>query len=148
MRIVSSIHVHAHLNRAFNLAAEVDRWPDLLPHYRSARIIANERETRVVEMTARRGWIPLKWALVQRPARADRRIYCKHVDGLTRGMWTEWSFIPLDAGVQITIVQDFNLQLPIVGSRLGRWAVARFLAKPIADQTLRCLKALAEESPA
>ena len=144
MLTVNSIHVRADMEKVFTLAARVDRWPELLPHYRWVRRIWQGGDTCVVEMAARRGWFPVKWISVQQLCKANKRIFYKHTDGLTRGMWVEWAFIPFGDGVRVTITHEMNLSRPLIRSRIGRWIVAHFFVKTIADRTLKHIKALAE----
>lgn len=144
MLTVNSINVRADVDRVFALAADIDRWPELLPHYRWIRRIWQSGDTCVVEMAARRGPLPVKWVSVQQLCRAKRRIYYKHTDGLTRGMWVEWAFIPSSDGVRVTITHEMNLSKPVVRTRLGKWIVGEFFVKRIADRTLRHIKILAE----
>jgi len=144
MRTVNSIHIHAPLDEVFHLAADVERWPDFLPHYRWVRGIRRDDEAFVVEMAARRSWIPVKWTSVQKVSSSERWIRYEHIGGATKGMSVEWSFVPLDGGIDVTIVHDLTLTHRIVASRIGKWIVGRFFVEPIADQTLWYVKILAE----
>lgn len=144
MRTVNSIHIDAGFDDVFRLAADVERWPELLPHYRWVRTIWRSDDTSLVEMAARRGWIPVKWTSVQHCARSESSIYYQHVGGPTRGMWVQWSLAPSRGGVDVTIVHELTLSHRVVGSRPGRWIVGRIFVEPIADRTLQHIKLLAE----
>jgi len=144
MMTVNSIHIRASLDKIFGLSAEVARWPELLTHYRSVRSIWQGGDTCVVEMCARHRWIPVKWISIQQLSKANKRIYYKHTDGLTRGMWVEWNFIPLSDGVQVTITHELNLSRPLIRSRIGKWLVGELFVKQIADRTLKQIRSLAE----
>ncbi|MGH7568687.1 MAG: SRPBCC family protein, partial [Gemmatimonadales bacterium] len=39
MRTVDRIRIHAPLERVFALAQDVERWPEILPHYRWVRFL-------------------------------------------------------------------------------------------------------------
>lgn len=144
MKTMNSIHMQARLEDAFRLAAEVERWPYLLPHYRWVRTLSRSNGELLVEMAARRGWIPVKWTSLQECDEKARRIWYRHVGGVTKGMWVEWSFTPVDGGVDVSILHDLTLTRPIIGSWLGKWIVGRLFVEPIAEQTLRHVRALAE----
>lgn len=144
MLAVNSIHVRADLDKVFTLAAEIERWPELLPHCRRVRQIWQSGDTCIVEMAVRRGWLPVKWVSIQQLSKANKRIYYKHTDGLMRGMWVEWAFIPFGDGVQVTITHELTLSKPLIRNRVGRWIVGEFLVKRIEDATLRHIKTLAE----
>src|SRR5262252_6286788 len=95
METLSQIQVQAPPERVYALAAAVERWPELLPHYRWVRVLGQrgERE-RLVEMAARRDWIPVRWGAIQRLHPERQRIEFLHVRGLTRGMKVEWRIEP------------------------------------------------------
>src|SRR5437870_11854093 len=63
MRTVDRIAIHAAPARVFEAASDVERWPEILPHYRSVRFL--ERRDRggggTVEMAAWRPFGPLRY---------------------------------------------------------------------------------------
>ena len=144
MQTVNSIRINAAPSDVFRLAAEVDRWPEILPHYRWVKSVWQHGSTSLVEMAARRGWIPVKWTSIQQRSEKDLRILYKHVAGITEGMWVEWKIEPAPDGVEVTIIHDLALEKRIVNSRLGKWIVGEVFVKKIADKTLKYIKAYAE----
>lgn len=142
--IENTILVQAPMERIFDLAAEVDRWSELLPHYRWVRRVWQSGDTSIVEMSALRSGIPVKWTSVQQISRKDNRVYYKHIGGLTRGMWVEWKMEQADDGIRITIIHDLTLLVPIVRSAIGKWIVGEVFVKHVADETLRYIKSAAE----
>ena len=143
-RTVDQIFVRADPDTVFRLAADVDRWPVILPHYRWVKQLGEQEDQRLVEMAARRGWIPVKWTSLQRVSEAGRRVFYSHVGGATRGMEVEWTMQEEGDGVRVRIVHELNLEAPIVRTALGRWIVGRFFVHHIAGRTLRRIKELAE----
>src|SRR6202011_6155922 len=82
----------------FDLAAEVENWPRILPHYRWVHILpGGAGGRRTVEMAARRDVLmagigfPLHWTAVQTTYPAQRRIEFEHVAGISRGMRVAWT---------------------------------------------------------
>ena len=144
MQTINSILISADPGKVYRLAADVDQWPKLLPHYRWVRNIWRHGSTSLVEMAARRGWIPVKWTSVQQCSEKELRIRYKHVAGITEGMWVEWKIEPAPDGVEVTIIHDLALVKRLVNSRLGKWIVGEVFVKPIADKTLRHMKINAE----
>ena len=61
------VHIRAPFERIFPLAAEIERWPERLPHYRYVRRVPSSNGERRFAMGARRGPIPVRWEAVQRP---------------------------------------------------------------------------------
>src|SRR5687767_3702891 len=115
MHTENSIFIQSDPQTIYNLAAPVERWPEILPHYRWVRILKDDGERRVVEMAARRDFIPVRWVAEQRALPAEPRIIFKHVGGVTRGMEVEWLFEPRDDGTQVRIVHDLTLDWPLIG---------------------------------
>ena len=66
MRTVDAITVRADLARVFALAADVERWPTFLPHYRWVRVLEQDGTAPTgtactVEMAAWRPFGPLRY---------------------------------------------------------------------------------------
>jgi uncharacterized membrane protein len=90
---VDRTRVRAPLERVFTVAAAVERWPEILPHYRWVRRIDGD----LVEMAAWRPFGALKYPVwwvsemtLDRPAGA---IHYRHVRGITRGMRVTWRVV-------------------------------------------------------
>ena len=132
--------------RVFALAAEVERWPEILPHYRYVRPLPDPRGERRFAMGARRGPIPVTWEAIQRPMRDERRIEFVHTGGVTRGMWVAWRFEERDGHLDVSIEHRLDLSWPLVGELVARTIIGPQFIEAIAGRTLRCVKALAEAS--
>lgn len=142
MHIESVIEITAPWERAFALAADIERWGERLPHYRWVRILERDGRRTVAEMAARRGRIPVRWRAVQEVWPEERRILFTHVAGPTRGMAVAWSFTPAAGRVRVTITHDLRWPPPF--HWIAEWVVGRLFIAHIAGQTLRRIKALAE----
>lgn len=148
METLSRILMRAQAGTAYRLAAEVERWPELLPHYRFVRVHEVEGNRRLVEMGARRDWIPVSWWAEQALYPEVPRITFRHVRGLTRGMEVEWSFRPLEAGVEVAIRHRLELAWPLVGGLVAERLIGPHFVAAIAGRTLRRIKELAEAEEA
>ena len=83
------------LERIVALAADVERWPVILPHYRWVTLLDGGGDRKTVEMAARRGRIPVKWRAIQESIERDDDppIICfRHIGGVTKGMDVAWTF--------------------------------------------------------
>jgi hypothetical protein len=131
---------------AFDLAAEIERWPEILPHYRYVRRIEASEGERRFAMGARRGPIPVRWEAIQRPMRDERRIEFVHTGGVTRGMWVEWRFAdaPDGDGLDVSIEHRLELGWPLVGRLAAERVVGPQFIEAIAARTLRRIRDLAE----
>ena len=139
-RTVDRITIHADPDAIFQAAANIERWPEILPHYRWVTVQDKQSDKCIVEMAARRGWIPVKWTSIQWLEAGKRRVYYQHTGGATRGMYVEWHIEPKREAVRVTIIHDLTLEVPIVRTKLGKWIVKNFFIKHIAGQTLRRIK--------
>ena len=137
--------MRAPADRIFALAAEVERWPERLPHYRYVRRMPDPNGERRFAMGARRGPIPVRWEAVQRPWPQDRVIEFEHTGGVTRGMRVAWRLDETDEGVEVSIEHDLRLAWPIVGEQVARWIIGPQFIEAIARRTLRRVKQLAEQ---
>lgn len=144
MQTTNSIMISADLDRVFELAADIDKWPKILSHYRWVKTLLRDGDMSISEMAAWRSIIPVKWTSVQYSSRDDCKILYKHLDGLTKGMKVKWSFRTLDHIIYVSIVHDLTLDKLVINSIIGKWIVGKIFVKYIADKTLRQLKLLAE----
>ncbi|HET6380719.1 MAG TPA: SRPBCC family protein [candidate division Zixibacteria bacterium] len=150
MHSVTRIRIRAPYERIFGLAAEVERWPQLLPHYRYVRPVPDPHGERRFAMGARRGRIPVSWEAVQRPLPEQRRIEFVHTGGVTRGMRVAWVFEPDGAAAgssdvwNVAIHHDLELRWPLIGDLVARHVIGPQFIEAVAGRTLRRVKALAE----
>jgi uncharacterized membrane protein len=143
MHTENQIEIRGDVKRIFQVAAQVDKWPDILPHYRSVRVLQRKRRRTTVEMAARRGRIPVSWTAVQEVFPYERITY-KHIKGFTTGMDVTWSFKPAPNGVQVVITHDFSLSWPLLGGVVSRYIVGALFVKTIAAKTLHHIKLTVE----
>src|SRR5436309_16095997 len=106
MRAENTVVIRATLEEIYPLAAAVERWPALLPHYRYVRVRESRGRTRLVEMAARRDWIPVWWMAIQECSPGVPEISFRHVRGITTGMAVTWQFAPVPDGVRVSIRHD------------------------------------------
>lgn len=129
----------------FPLAADVERWPERLAHYRFVRRVADPNGERRFAMGARRGPIPVRWEAVQRPMPDARRIEFVHTGGVTRGMRVAWTFTPEPDGVTLVAIEhELELAWPVLGHFAAERVIGPQFIEPIAHQTLRRIRDLAE----
>ncbi len=136
--------VQAPAHRIFELAAEVEHWPERLPHYRYVRRMADPNGERRFAMGARRGPIPVRWEAVQRQWPEHNTIEFEHTRGVTRGMQVAWRLEERTDGVLVIIEHDLHLAWPLVGEPAARWIIGPQFIEAIARRTLQRVKELAE----
>lgn len=162
MRSLLSIDVAAPPDIVFALVQDVARWPQLLPHYLSVRV---ERVTAGEALVARyvalrpivggAVWLglPVVWRSASWPdvdERGVRLLRFRHLGGATNGMEVTWRFEPARTGSRVTIEHRLRRRLPLpilgplLGSELFPAVVDRLVVRPVASQTLRTVRSLAE----
>jgi len=144
MRSELHLPMRAPFERIFPLAAEVERWPQILPHYRFVRPVPDPDGERRFAMGARRGPIPVRWEAIQRPLPDERRIEFVHTGGVTRGMWVEWRFASTPDGTDVSIEHRLDLGWPLIGGFAARSVIGPQFIEAIAGRTLRRIRELAE----
>ena len=159
MHTENTITIHAPLARIFTLAADIQHWPNMLPHYRFVRVLDQNTDgtRKVVEMAATRADFPVKginypvkWRSVQICDHAAGRILFKHLAGIAQGMWVVWTLTPgkPGQGVRVTIAHDLAYPLPVLNGRFARDLVGRGFVQSIAGRTLATIKQIAEAESA
>ena len=147
MRTANTIRMAGDLATIVALAADVERWPVLLPHYRWVTLLAGGGDEKTVEMAARRGRFPVRWRAVQRIARggATPVIHYRHIGGVTTGMIVAWTFTPGPDAVTVRIDHEFAPAWPLVGAFAADRVIGPSFVEPIASQTLATIKAIVED---
>jgi ribosome-associated toxin RatA of RatAB toxin-antitoxin module len=143
------IAIRAPAELVFDLARDVERWPQLLPHYVSVRLDepqVPETHTVVASFVARRELVPVlgigfpvAWRARAWSDAKRRQLRFVHLGGATAGMDVRWLIEPEAGGCRVTIVHDHR-------PRIAAWAVIvdRLVIRPVAGRTLRTFKAIAE----
>ena len=108
IRIVDTLWIPALPERVFRHAADVERWPAILPHYRSVRMRrSGDDGTGIVEMVAHRPFGPFNWPTwwvsEMWVTPATREVRYRHIEGITRGMDVLWSVEPEAGGSRASI---------------------------------------------
>lgn len=135
----------------FRIAADVERWPDILPHYRWVRFTDRSGPGRgTVEMAAWRDFAgPLRWPtwwVSEMEADAGTPIVrYRHVDGITRGMDVRWEFFPADDGTTVRIVHEWaGPRWPLIRGIAANAVIGPHFVSAIARRTLAGICAHAE----
>lgn len=140
MRVSNSIVMPGPPQEVYDLVWQIERWPELLPHY---RYVTNGGDPAApYRMSARRSGLPVSWTSLYEPERASRRLFFRHVGGRTRGMKVEWRLEPHPLGTHVTIEHEFASPWPLVGP-LATWVICHLFVEHIAGKTLSRFRELA-----
>ena len=148
MRTVDAVSVRGDLARVFALAADVERWPTFLPHYRWVRVLRRDGAACTVEMAAWRSFGPVRypaWWVSEMRTEPPHCVRYRHVRGITSGMDVEWRLMPQADGVRVTIVHEWpGPGWPLIGSLAAAWVIGPVFVHGIAARTLAGVKRRAE----
>jgi aromatase len=143
-RTSMSLDIAAAPPQIFRFAADTERWPEYLPHYRYVRVLARNGASQTVAMAAWRDFIPIAWVAEQTNDPERPSIHFRHVRGWTRGMEVEWRFEPIAGGTRVTIEHQLEFRFPFAADWLGEHVIGGFFIDNVAAKTLARMKKLAE----
>lgn len=153
MRTIDERLVRAPLRTIFGVAADVERWPEWLAHYRRVRFREWTGERGVVEMAANRPFGPVGWptwwvSLMQiRPDGDPPSIRFRHIEGITARMEVEWAFAAESGGTRVVVLHLWNGPAwPVIGDIAARVIIGPIFVHGIASRTLAGLARVAERS--
>jgi hypothetical protein len=137
--------------RCLQVAADVERWPDILDHYRWVRFRRRDGFGRgLVEMAARRmfgrvaypvWWVSEMWADETVPV-----VRYRHVEGITRGMDVEWRFQDVGDQTRVRIIHDWprGPRWPLIGRTAADRVIGPIFIHHVAGLTLEGVKRAVE----
>ena len=140
MHTENSLTMQGDIERVFAMAAAVEDWPQLLPHYRWVKVVSGTLPDRVVEMAAHRDGFPVRWTARQWLDPEQKQIHFTHVRGISRGMEVTWFLEADGTQVHVRIVHDLTWKWPIIGPFMTQTIIGRLFVCNIANKTLHHLK--------
>jgi hypothetical protein len=146
MHTENVIDIRADLGRIVVLAADVESWPAILPHYRWVTLLDGGGDRKVVDMAARRDRIPVRWRAIQEIDRSGDTpiIRYRHIGGVTKGMEVAWTFHRRDLGYRVRIHHELRLGWPLIGGLVADRIIGPYFVADIAGKTLATIKRIAE----
>ena len=145
MRTIYEHEAAAPTDVCFQVAADVERWPDILRHYRRVRFLRRDGfATGLVEMAA---WLPLGaapigwptwWLAEMRHDAEEHRVMYQHVYGITSGMYVLWEMTPTGHTTsRIRILYEWiGPGWPLIGRFAADAVIGPLFVKAIASRTL------------
>jgi ribosome-associated toxin RatA of RatAB toxin-antitoxin module len=140
MHTGNSIIMRAPRERIFETAANLERWPEILPHYRYIHYYEKSPARNLVKMAATRSGIPIAWTSEQIIDRDAMEVRFLHLKAFTKGMKVVWTFTETPDGVRVDILHDLKFRVPALAP-LADKIIGGFFIGNIANKTLHCMKA-------
>jgi ribosome-associated toxin RatA of RatAB toxin-antitoxin module len=145
MHKTNSIIMGAPKMTIFETAANLELWPQILPHYRYIRYLVRSPSRNVVVMAATRSGIPISWTSEQIIDRDRVEVRFYHLKAFTKGMCVVWTFQEVPEGVLVEIKHDLIFRVKVLAPIADK-IIGDFFIHHIANRTLRCMKAYVEMS--
>lgn len=166
--------IRAPVDLALRVAADVERWPEILPHYREVRFTRRDAGGRGrVYMAAYRHFGPLPyptwWESEMVTDRDAAEVRYRHVDGITRGMDVLWKLESVEPDAvrdernrdgaptegrtggddrpvtRVVVTHDWEgPSWPLIGGFAARAVIGPHFIRVIADRTLAGVRREAE----
>ncbi len=147
MNTSNQIEIASPFDALFKTAAEIARWPEILPHYRWVRVLERNGRSVTAEMAARHKGLPLWWKTIQTPFPEERRIHFSHIGGITKGMEVDWIFEEASPDVwKVRIEHLFNPSWPPGGQWFADRVIGQVFVRQVAQKTLKRMKEVMERS--
>jgi len=159
--IIDQVSIRAPVDRIFDVATDVERWPAILSHYRQVRFLDRSDRGGTVEMAAWRPFGPLRypvwWVSEMTVDPTACEIRYRHVRGITTGMDVVWRFdhqarshaeawgTTEDVDTVVTIVHAWQGPAwPLIGWLAANLVIGPVFIHGIASRTLAGIKRDAE----
>ena len=141
MKTVDQLRMRAPADLVFKAASEVERWPELLSHYRWVRILERRPQSVVVEMAAWRpflvGKYPTWWVSEMWVRPADLEVRYRHIRGVTTGMDVIWRLVPSGQSTDVSIIHEWDgPRWPVIGATAAQLVIGPVFVHGIASRTL------------
>lgn len=147
-RVESVVQINADVDKVFNLARDVESFPEFMPDVKSVVILEkNEDGTRTVteftgiikEFKTTMKWVEEDtWDLEAKTCKFDL------VRGDFKSYSGTWTFEPVDGGTRYTSVIDFEYDIPMIGPLIKNLITKKMQQN--VDNILNAIKQKAENT--
>ena len=149
----NEILISGSLEACFAAAANVERWPDILPHYREVRVTNRTEAVKTVLMKARRDFGPLPypiwWESEMETDTTTSTVRYRHIAGVTTGMDVEWRLEPRGDLTHVVITHDWTGPgWPMIGLFAAQHVICPRFVHVVAGRTLDGIKRSVESTAA
>lgn len=154
MHTETSIVIGGSRSDIFALAATIEDWPRILPHYRAVMLEerAEQADGTIHNVAVMKAWrplpigkIPVGWKTILDSNAETELLHFVHIGGFTRGMDVYWRLTAEGNATRVTISHDFTLTWPVIGNLVAHRIVGQFFVDGIARRTLAQIKTMVEE---
>ncbi|OGP53016.1 MAG: hypothetical protein A2Y65_08880 [Deltaproteobacteria bacterium RBG_13_52_11] len=137
-----SIVIKSSIDKVYDIAENIAKFPDFMPHVKTSNMIKKQGNKRQVEMSAVVNGMKSHWISASTTEK-NKRIQYSQVKGLCKVMRGEWLFNKVPEGTKITLIHNFDVGWPVIGNLIGRVIVKNWVDK-YSHLTLGHIKSKAE----
>lgn len=130
----------------YQLVTELELWPALIPHIKSARVVERlGRHRRIVSVRASWRGVPVGWRAIQLSEPEHRRVTFRHLIAATRGTTVVWTVEPISANaVRLRVEQRVRLARFVPGRAVVRSIMTDRIGPEMAHLMLERIREIAE----
>lgn len=139
MNTETSIVIRAPKQEIFESAADLSRWPAVLPHYRYITYLERGIDRHIVKMAAHRTGIPIAWTSEETIDHQNLEIHFLHLKAFTKGMAVVWKFEDTPDGTLVRIIHVLSFRIRWLAPLMEK-IIGEFFIDHIARKTLATFK--------
>jgi len=142
--VKNEIIIDAPLSVVFNIASDVEKYPEFIPTYKKVKIIEQDGERMIVQREGMAWGKLVNWSS-EVWISPNISIKAIQLEGLLQGMRIEWQFEEIDDRTRILLVHNFEYKrIPFIGNLIARFIIARIVSR-MAEETLKGIKGMSEK---
>jgi ribosome-associated toxin RatA of RatAB toxin-antitoxin module len=132
------------VKEVFEIVQNIEGHQEFMADFNKTKIHTKESDKIIFERSIKIANIPLTWKSVAKIEK-NRLIQLEHIEGILRGLRTEWKFKPIKEGTEVRIIHNLDgLKVPVIRSTIGKLVIWNLLLKKICNKMLKNLKASVE----
>jgi ribosome-associated toxin RatA of RatAB toxin-antitoxin module len=141
MHTENSIVIKGSVEEVFEMVRNIEGHQEFMPDFNKTKIYTEESDKIVFKRSIKiANIIPITWKSVAKIER-NKSIQLEHIEGIGRGLRTEWRFKPIKEGAEVVIVHNLDgLKVPVIKSSIGKFVIWNLLLKKICNKMLKNLK--------
>ncbi|MCK5535030.1 SRPBCC family protein [bacterium] len=130
-KLENSIIINADLEKIYQLAQAVEKYPEFIPEYKESKIIGRENGKIIIARAALINQHLMRWKSKVWFS-PNKSIEFEQIEGKLKGMQVKWTFEQIPGGTKVTILHLFKLNIPLIG-----WFLEKLVARPRIEKTAR-----------
>ena len=142
--VETSIEIKAPRHRIYELAKDMERYPDFMPDVEYVKVLKRDGNTTTTRWKTLVEEAPIEWTEVDVFDDANTRIDYKLIEGDLDKFEGAWTFVERDGVTKVVLGVDYDFGVPTLAELIGP-----ILEKKVEENSMMMLQALKDrcESP-